>query len=134
MELVLRINIDKKHATLTTYDEQGKEVERVDHIKEFTLQNFTDDGIMPGKDFMIAGTAMSIEGQEVRLQRFMNKDHIRFSELKAKLEGDTRKHPDDNGLRVHSQFKADAPNTENSKPGVLGFMNDVVIRQQPRGR
>lgn len=134
MEVVLRINTKEKVATLTTYDEQGKEVERVDHVKEFSLQNFMDDGIMPGKDFMIAGTAMTKQGEEMRIQRFMNKDHPRFLDLKSKLGGDVRKHPDDNGNRMQAQFKADPPESESPTPGVLGFMSDMMIRQQPRGR
>mgnify|MGYP003456106334 CR=1 FL=1 len=135
MEIVLRINTDTKVASLTTYDEQGKEVERIDHVKEFTLQNLIEDnGVMPSREFMIAGTAITKEGDEVRLQRFMNKEHPRFVDLKTRLGGEVRKHPDDNGNRVNLPFKTEVNTAEIAKPGVLGFMNDVIIRQQPRGR
>lgn len=127
MQVILKIDINTKKATLETVDDSGKVIEFVDGVKEFSLHNFGEEtiGIAPQREFMIAGTATTKLGDEIKIQRFMNRDNSKFDIMKS----NQRRHPSDNGNRLGIE----SPIKEIGKSGVIGFMDDVIIRTQPRG-
>lgn len=137
MVVVLKVDTNSKTATLETFNDQGQKVETVENIKQLTFENFTEsNNIMPAANFMIAGTAMThSENGEIKLQRFMNKDNPRYATLKSNSGGKVRTHPNDNGNRLYGDVQEQVKHKdEDNSSGVLGFMDDIVIRQQPRGR
>lgn len=137
MVVVLKVDMQKREAIVESYDDAGQKLETIENVRQLTFENFSDaNNIMPAPNFMIAGTALThSETGEIKLQRFMNKDNHKFAQLKANSGGKVRTHPNDNGNRLFGDTHEEvAHHTEDNSPGVFGFMDDIVIRQQPRGR